>query len=75
MLVSITIKQARDAKQGVSEQLKAELPVVGVGLTKRGADYAVKINLARVPPGVALPTNWHGVPLVFEVIGPISARY
>jgi hypothetical protein len=72
--VPITIDQARDAKQGIRAQLKAELPVVGVGLTKRGADYAVKVNLAQAPAGVRLPTTWRGVPLVFEVVGPIRAR-
>jgi hypothetical protein len=72
--VTITLQQARDAKQELRAKLRAELPIVGVGITRRGADYAVKINLARQPAGVDLPTDWHGVPILFEVVGALKAR-
>jgi hypothetical protein len=48
--------------------------VSGIGITQVGDDYAVKVNLASaLPPGVTLPDELDGVPVVFEVVGAISA--
>ena len=73
---AVTLEQARAAKQRVGELLgSARTYVVGLGLTRVGAGYGVKVNLrAAVPPNIPLPSNIDNVPLVFEVVGTIAKR-
>lgn len=62
------------AKMRLAKLLPTSARVSGLGITQVGDDYAVKVNLASTPPpGVALPHEVDGVPVVFEVVGPISA--
>ena len=69
----VTIEQARGAKLKLY-QLKARLPIVGVGLAKRGPDYVIKINLSKQIAEEMLPDSCAGVPLVYEVVGELKKR-
>jgi len=48
---------------------------VSVGITRVGEDYAVKVNVRKLPiPGVALPDSVGGVSVKVEAIGVVSTR-
>lgn len=70
-----SLQQARAAKES-AKALLAELPgVVGVGITKVGDDYALKVNLrAPLPAGMAVPERIGDVPVRVEVVGRITKR-
>ena len=52
----ITLEQARAAKESAKVLLAALPGVVGVGITKVGEDYALKVNLREpLPAGVSAP--------------------
>ena len=71
----ISLEQARAAKES-AKALLADLPgVVGVGITKVGEDYALKVNLrAPLPAGMAVPARIGDVPVRVEVVGRITKR-
>ena len=71
----VTLEQARAAKDS-AKALLATLPgVVGVGITKVGEDYALKVNLREpLPPGVSAPERVGDVPVKVEVVGRITKR-
>ena len=71
----ISLEQARAAKES-AKTLLADLPgVVGLGITKVGEDYALKVNLrAPLPAGVAMPEHIGDVPVRVEVVGRITKR-
>jgi hypothetical protein len=73
--MAITLEQARAAKES-AKALLATLPgVVGVGITKIGEDYALKVNLgAPLPAGVSAPERISDVPVCVEVVGRITKR-
>lgn len=73
--MAVTLEQARVAKAAAKSEL-AEVPgVVGIGLTKVGRDYALKVNLrAALPRGVRVPAQISGVPVRVEVVGEIRKR-
>lgn len=73
--MAITIDQARAAKDAAQTRL-ADIPgVVGIGLTKLGDDYALKVNLqSELPKGVSVPARINGVPVRVEVVGVIRKR-
>lgn len=71
----ITIDQARAAKDVAKTELAGVPGVVGIGLTKIGDDYALKINLREALPGdMRMPESIAGVPVKVEVVGPIRKR-
>jgi hypothetical protein len=71
----ITIAQARAAKDAAKRALAGIPGVVGIGLTKVGKGYALKVNLkAELPRGVAMPRRIAGVPVRAEVVGVIRKR-
>jgi hypothetical protein len=71
----ITLDRARAAKAAAQRTFERLGTVVGVGVTRVGDDYAVKINLSEpLEPGVACPTHVDGVPICIEVIGTIRKR-
>ena len=71
----VTLEQARAAKESAKALLTALPGVVGVGITKIGVDYAVKVNLsASLPAGVSAPERIGDVPLCVEVVGRITKR-
>ncbi|RAK63410.1 hypothetical protein [Phenylobacterium kunshanense] len=67
-----SIEDARRVKARVKTTFGSEVPIVGVGLTKVGAEPAVKVNLGA--PFEGLPERLEGVSIVYEVVGPISKR-
>jgi len=68
-----TLEEARAAKTKAVHQLNV-LPVVGVGITRVGDGYGLKVNLSQcVAPG-QIPCHVDGVPLVAEVVGEIRKR-
>jgi hypothetical protein len=70
-----TIEEARAAKARVMEVFAALAPVVGVGITRIGGGYGVKVNLRETPaPDTALPEAVDGVPVRVEVVGTIHKR-
>lgn len=71
----ITIGQARAAKDVAKTALTGVPGVVGIGLTKVGDDYALKVNLREALPGnMRVPERIAGVPVKVEVVGPIRKR-
>ena len=73
--MAVSITQARSAKQAAKTALAGLPGVVGIGVTKQGDDYAVKVNLqAALPAGVRVPPRIAGVPVCVEVVGPIRKR-
>lgn len=49
--------------------------VVGVGITKVGNGYGLKVNLRRAPAKkAALPSLVDGVPVVVDVVGAVHKR-
>jgi len=74
-MASITLEEARAAKQAAQRLLATVDRVVGIGITRDGDGYAVKINLSEpVAPGIQLPTEIDGVPVRVEVTGSVRAR-
>jgi hypothetical protein len=71
---SVTISQARRAKTQVKELVAEEKDVVGIGLTKARAGYAVKVNWRKRPARTGVPRTIDGVPVIHEVVGTIRAR-
>jgi hypothetical protein len=73
--VAVDLERARAAKRRLRELLPGALRVNGIGITRVGEDYAVKLNLAAAPgEDVDLPRDVDGVPVVCEVVGPIVKR-
>lgn len=71
----ISLEQARAAKETAKELLAALPGVVGVGITKVGEDYVLKVNLREpLPPGVWAPERIGDVPVRVEVVGRITKR-
>jgi hypothetical protein len=73
--MATSLQQARAAKES-AKALLADLPgVVGVGITKVGEDYALKVNLrAPLPAGMGVPKRIGDVPVRVEVVGRITKR-
>jgi hypothetical protein len=71
--VSISAQKARGVKQRLAESLASCAQLMGVGLTKVGEDYAVKVNLSE-PTEHAIPKRVDGVCVVVEVVGAVRPR-
>lgn len=70
-----TLEQARQTKAKAVTAASACAAVVGVGLTRIGDSYAVKVNLRERTASVAeLPDCIDGVRVVYEVVGPVVVR-
>ena len=71
----VTLEKAQAAKKTALRLLEAVDSVVGVGITRLGGKYAVKVNLSGpIAPGTELPTEIDGVPVRVEVTGSIRPR-
>jgi len=70
----VTIGAARAAKEETKRRLADCADVVGVGVTRSGEGYAVKVNLCSRADAAMLPQRVKGVPVVFEVVGAIRKR-
>lgn len=72
-----SLDEARAAKARAAEAFRrlAEVKVTGVGITRIGNGYGVKINLSQDPPDASvLPTEVAGVPVRVEVTGTIRKQ-
>ena len=72
-MADVTIDSARAAKTQVKKALSRLPELAGVGLTRLGSGYAVKVNLQKAIVGKQLPTQIDGVPVVVEVVGTVKA--
>jgi hypothetical protein len=69
-----SLTKARAAKKRVVAEFSHLACVTGVGITRMGDDYAVKVNVSeRLDPG-ELPAEIDGVRVCVEVTGKIRAR-
>ena len=75
IMKSSTIEEARNAKARVLILLKGKRDLTGVGITRTGKGYAVKVNLSAAPSAdLVIPPEVDGVPVRVEVTGVIKAR-
>jgi hypothetical protein len=72
---TIGLDEARAAKERAKAIFAKEASVVGIGITRVGDGYGVKVNL-DAPPAVdaEFPETIDGVPIRMEVVGPIRPR-
>jgi hypothetical protein len=74
-MAKTSLDEARRAKTKTGHAVRQIGRVAGIGVTKIGGSYAVKVNLASPPePNVALPNSVDGVRVIYEVVGRISKR-
>lgn len=70
-----TLEAARAAKPRALAAFSPLADVVGIGITRIGDTYALKVNLATEPePSAKLPTTIEGVPVRVEVVGTIRKQ-
>jgi hypothetical protein len=70
-----TLDQVRAVKSEAQSAFGRLAPVVGIGITRFGKGYGLKVNLERAPDTqVTLPEEINGVPVRIEVIGAIRKR-
>ena len=70
-----TLDKAQAAKQSAFQRFAKLGKVAGVGITRVGGRYAIKVNLSEPPdPEVELPTEIDGVPVRVEITGTIRPR-
>lgn len=70
-----SLEEARAAKARALETFGCLAAVVGVGITRVGEGYGLKVNLAEPPAGdVTLPAHVDGVPIRVEITGPVKKR-
>jgi hypothetical protein len=70
-----TLDEARTAKAKVLTAFGDDPSVVGVGITRIGEGYGVKLNLESPPaPDANLPHDVDGVPIRIDVVGTIRKR-
>jgi len=67
-----TLEEARAAKKRVREALADRPEVTGIGITRHGDGYAVKVDLAK--PCRAVPPEMGGVPVHAEIVGRVRKR-
>lgn len=69
------IDQVRAVKPRAMRVFKKSGALVGIGISRQGSGYGLKINLSHAPkPGQDLPTQIDGVPVQLSVVGPIRKR-
>ena len=74
-MAAITLEQARAAKAEAHDIFSRIGEVLGIGITKIGQNYAIKVNLrAATPKAASAPRTVRGVPVKLEVVGAIRSR-
>lgn len=69
----VTLDQARAVKRIAGDLFARISDVAGVGITREGNDYAVKVNLREHPGSeVVLPKEINGVSIQVEIVGRIK---
>lgn len=75
MIEGANLEKARAAKALAVSRLAGLAQVNGVGITRVGQGYGVKINLSeQLHPGTEIPAAIDGVPVVVELVGRIIPR-
>jgi hypothetical protein len=70
-----SLDEARAAKSHALKILRAVPGLAGVGVTRVGQGYGVKVNLASAPKrSLDLPSEIDGVPVRLEVVGRVRKR-
>ena len=67
-------KEARAAKDVAKRRLARRTGIVGIGLTRQGGSYALKVNLGEGATAARLPKDVNGVPVVVATVGAIRKR-
>jgi len=67
-----TLDEARAAKERVRAALADRPEVTGIGITRHGDGYAVKVDLVRAC--TAVPPEMGGVPVHSEIVGQVRKR-
>ncbi len=69
------LEKARETKPKALSLFSHLAQVNGVGITRVGDGYGIKVNLAQsLPEGIELPEELDGVPVIVELVGPIRKR-
>jgi hypothetical protein len=72
---TIGLDEARAAEERARSIFAGKASVVGIGLTRVGDGYGVKVDLEGPPaPQADLPETIDGVPVRIEVVGTIRPR-
>jgi hypothetical protein len=72
---STDLERARAAKERAKVLFARKASVVGIGITRVGDGFGVKVNLSEPPPPDAeLPDTIDGVPVRVEVVGTIRKQ-
>jgi hypothetical protein len=75
MSKACSLEEVRAAKPIVEKELAGLADVVGVGITRIGAGYGIKVNVSRPPADPsAIPAEVAGVPVRAEVVGTIRKQ-
>ncbi len=70
-----TLNRVRSVKADAHGTFSRLASVVGIGITRVGAGYGLKINLHAAPDGtVTLPADIQGVPVRVEIVGAIRKQ-
>lgn len=73
--VGVSRRAARAEKARAAEVFAQIGMVVGIGITRVTSGYGLKVNLRDEPePGVSVPQDVNGVPVVVEITGPLRKR-
>jgi hypothetical protein len=73
-VAAVTLEAARAAKDAAKRKLARRSGVVGIGVTRQGSGYAVKVNLDQGATAARLPKDFNGVPVVVAVVGAVRKR-
>jgi hypothetical protein len=72
---SSTIDEARAAKTRAAKIFGRAAGLTGVGITRIGSGYGLKVNLSESPADDAsLPSDIDGVPVLVEVVGTVRKQ-
>ena len=69
----ISLDRAKAAKKEALRRFRKLASVTGIGVTRVGGQYAIKINVNGAVR-VAFPPDINGVPIRVEVTGPLKTR-
>jgi hypothetical protein len=70
-----TIEKVRAAKPAAAKLFAKSGALVGVGITRHGSGYALKINLSKsLKKPTDVPEQIEGVPVHVDVVGPIRKQ-
>lgn len=72
---SLRLEAARNAKEKAKEIFSRFGFINGVGLTRQGEGYAVKVNFASEPRDRSdMPNAIEGIPVIIDVVGPLHKQ-